>query len=118
MLLSEALRKWKSNITTHMAVGYVLTLRADINAFSDAAYALERENASLRHESEFMRDSSMEWCKKAKDMRDLIIDMSPDVFVACEMCGSGGDVRRCRDVSCRFKQFHDRMRGLGIEVTP
>jgi hypothetical protein len=51
-------------------------------------------------------------------LQELIVDMSPDVFVACEMCGSGGDVRRCMDASCRFKQFHERMRGLGIEVTP
>lgn len=48
MKLSEAIREWKSNITTHMAAEYVLTLRADINAFSDAAQALERENAELR----------------------------------------------------------------------
>ena len=48
MKLSEAIREWKRNITTHMAIEYVLTLRADINAFSDAVQALERENAKLR----------------------------------------------------------------------
>jgi len=48
MKLSEAIRNWKSNITTHMAVEYVLTLRANINAFSDAAQSLEDDNAKLR----------------------------------------------------------------------
>lgn len=116
MKLSESLREWKKNLNTTMPVQYVLTLRADINAFSDAAYALERENASLRHESEFMRDSSMGWCRLAKDMHDLIVDMSHDVFAACEMCGSGGDVRKCGDCNCQVKRFYDRMQTLGIEV--
>lgn len=48
MRLSEAIREWKGNITPHMAVEYVLTLRADINAFSDAAQALEAENEGLK----------------------------------------------------------------------
>ena len=48
MKLSEAIRKWKRNITTNTTVEYALALRADINAFSDAAQALERENVKLR----------------------------------------------------------------------
>jgi MinD superfamily P-loop ATPase len=89
MLLSEALRKWKSNITTHMAVEYVLTLRADVNAFSDAAYALENENAKLRELVETLlscptHEDDCEACKKLNGtceveamMRELEIEVAP-----------------------------------------
>lgn len=67
MKLSEAIREWKRNITTNMAVEYVLTLRADINAFSDAAQALERENAKLRELMADMRRYGMCECEHKDD---------------------------------------------------
>lgn len=96
MKLSEAISNWKSNITTHMAVEYVLTLRANINAFSDAAQSLEDDNVKLR---------------------ELVRDMWNG------MCGYGHDCRFCEHYELyegqRFVgecEYHRRLRELGIEV--
>ena len=48
MKLSKRLRKWKANLTTQTPFDYVMTLRADVNAFADEVKALESENAKLR----------------------------------------------------------------------
>ena len=100
MKLSEAISKWKRSITTNMAVEYVLTLRADINAFSDAAQALERENEKLRElVSSMMRFfEDGDWCTECDHARE------------CDAQEQYED-----DCLMRFV-FRDRMRELGIEV--
>ena len=99
-------------------VAQILATDVTREQLAETVWSMERTHA-VQHD---LIMELMDSCNHLKDrnyeLRDLIIDMSPDVFVACEMCESGGDVRRCRDVSCRFKQFHDRMRWLEIEVTP
>ena len=92
MSLSKALLGWKGNLTTFIPADYVLMLRMDMNAFSDAAKELELENDELRAENE--------------KLRELLVE-SVDVADAYYYCGGVKD---------DLDTIKEEMRELGIEA--
>lgn len=107
MSLSKALLGWKGNLTTFIPADYVLMLRMDVNAFSDAAKELELENDELRAENEKLKNQN-KWLRK--EYTSLRKTRELEFAASCEAAtNSMGQIGTLRDKNVELRELVHHM---------